>query len=113
MLPAVTINKNGKLKYLDDRELKELSDEQRKLSRRIYHPGNRDAAKVRLLRKYRSTIYAQMRQRIATLEKKRAEDLAKRLMESTGNRQLFEVQRLMSKKKGCSCGCKMLRGIIT
>ena len=99
VLPAVPINKNGKLKYLEDRELKELSEEQRKLSRRIYHPGKRDAAKVRLLRKYRSTVYAQMRQRIATLEKKRAEDLAKRLMENTGNRQLFEVQRLMSKKK--------------
>ena len=99
VLPVIPQNRNGMLRYLDDRVLTELSREQRKLSGRIYHPGKRDAAKVRLLRQWRSTIYAQMRQRIVYLEEKRAEELAKRLMESRGNRQLFETQRLMSRKK--------------
>ena len=40
-----------------------------------------------------------MRHRIAILEERRTKDLAKRLMESKGNRQLFEIQRFMSKKK--------------
>ena len=99
VLPVVPQNKNGTLKYLEDRVLTDLSREQRRLSRRIYHPGKRDAAKVRLLRQWRSNIYAEMRQRIVYLEEKRAEELAKRLMESRGNRQLFETQRLMSRKK--------------
>jgi hypothetical protein len=96
-LPAVPHNKNGTLKYLDDEILNELSREQRKLSKRIYHSGKRDAAKVRQLRRYRSAIYTEMRQRIAFLEERRTKELAKRLMESKGNRQLFEVQRYMSK----------------
>ena len=98
-LPAVPHNKNCTLKYLDDAILNELSQEQRKLSRRIYHSGTRNAAKVRQLRRYRSAIYTEMRQRIAFLEERRTKELAKRLMESKGNRQLFEVQRYMSKTK--------------
>ena len=43
-LPVVPHNKNGTLKYLDDAILNELSQEQRKLSRRIYHSGMRNAA---------------------------------------------------------------------
>ena len=37
VLPAVPHHKNGAFKYLDDPVLSELSKEQRKLSRRIYH----------------------------------------------------------------------------
>ena len=59
-LPAVPHNKYGALKYLDDAILNELSQEQRKLSRRIYHSGMRNAAKVRQLRRYRSAIYTEM-----------------------------------------------------
>ena len=48
VLPVVPQNKNGTMRYLEDRVLTDLSREQRRLSRRIYHPGKRDAAKVRL-----------------------------------------------------------------
>ena len=99
VLPAVPLHKNGSFKYLNDPVLIELSKEQRKLSRRIYHPGRRNAAKVKMLKKYRSAIYVEIKLRIKTLDEGRAEDLANRLMESKGNRQLFEIQRYMSKKK--------------
>jgi len=99
ILPAVPQSKNGELKFLDDPILNELSHEQRKLSNKIYHPGLRNAAKVRQLRRYRSAIYAEMRMRVKALEEQKAADLAKRLVESKGNRKLFEVQRLMSKSK--------------
>jgi exonuclease III len=98
VLPAVPHHKNGAFKYLSDPVLSELSKEQRKLSRRIYHPGRRNAAKIRELRKYRSAIYVEIKLRIKTLDEGRAEDLANRLMESKGNRQFFEIQRYMSKK---------------
>ena len=91
VLPAAPLNKNDVLKYLDDTVIKELSREQRKLSRRIYHPGKRNGKKIRQLKEYRSSIYAEMRYRIAILEERRTKDLAKRLMESKGNRQLFEI----------------------
>jgi len=99
VLPAVPQNRNGTLKYLEDTVIKELSREQRKLSRRIYHPGRRNGEKIKQLRNYRGSIYAEMRHRIIILEERRTKDLAKRLMESKGNRQLFEIQRFMSKKK--------------
>ena len=99
VLPAVPLHKNGAFKYLNDPVLSELSKEQRKLSRRIYHPGRRKATKVKELREFRSRIYAEIRLRIKTLDEGRAEDLANRLMESKGNRQFFEIQRYMSKKK--------------
>jgi len=99
VLPAEPLRRNGIIKFMDDAELKELSREQRKLSRRIYHPGKRNAEKIRQLRRFRSGIYQQIRLRIAYLEELRTKDLAKRLMESKGNRQLFETQRFMSKKK--------------
>ena len=70
VLPAAPQNKNGVLRYLDDAVIKELSREQRKLSRRIYHPGRRKKEKIRQLKEYRSAIYAEMRYRIAVLDEK-------------------------------------------
>ena len=50
------LRRNGIIKFMDDAELRELNREQRKLSRRIYHPGKRNAVKVRQLRRFRSSI---------------------------------------------------------
>ena len=68
VIPAVSNHKIGAFKYLSEPILRKLSKEQRKLSSRINHPGRRNAAKVRELRRYRSAIYVEINLRTKTLD---------------------------------------------
>ena len=97
-LPREPIRKNGKIKYLDDSIIDELSKAQLKLTKRIYHTQRKtDIAKKVKLRKKRNRIFKRLRERIKELDEQRLQSLATELETSKGNRRAYEVARIMAK----------------
>jgi exonuclease III len=97
-LPREPIRRNGKIKYLDDSIIDELSKAQLKLTERIYHTKRKiDIAKKKKLRKQRNKIFKRLRERIKELDEQRIQSLATELETSKGNRRAYEVARIMAK----------------
>jgi exonuclease III len=97
-LPREHVRKNGKIRYLDDKILDALSNQQLKLTNHIYHiSGRTNTVKKKRLRTKRNKIFKQIKERIRQLNEERLQSLATELENSKGNRRVYEVARIMSK----------------
>ena len=86
------------IKYLDDELINALSESQLKLTRQIYHSrGKIKKVKKQKLRKKRGLIFKKIRNRVRGLNEKRITELANEMENSTGNRRVFEVARILTK----------------
>ena len=97
-LPRAPKRINGRVKYMDDEILKELSERQRRLTGRIYRRDKcRNERKRKTLHRKRNKIFTEIRQRQRELEKQKLERLAAGLEQSSGTRAAFEFARVMQK----------------
>jgi len=99
-LPTAPRKAYGKIRFFEDKEIKRLSDKQRKYTRNLYRMrGKKTKTKRKRVKKERNAIFSAIRERQKYLNEERMKQLATELEQNKGNSRAFEFARIMSKNK--------------
>ena len=99
-LPIAPRKEYGKIRFFDDKEIKRLSDKQRRLTRNLYRmKGKKTKTKRKRVKKERNLVFKELRARQKYLNEERMKSIATELEENKGNSRAFEFARIMSKNK--------------
>ena len=97
-LPEAPIKVSGYVQYSSDTILSNLSEQQRRLSARIFHKtSKRNARKVEKLKRRRNRIFQAIKQRRKVLARQHMENLAEGLEGSSSTREAHEFARILKK----------------
>ena len=106
VLPPADRRIQGRVRYMSDHILKELSSRQRRLTVKIYGKSMRTADQIADLKARRKEIFKEMRTRMKNLYIKKMDQMAEDISQGGTTRAVYEYARYM-KKNGSKAGFKL------